>query len=419
MIDSSISLSELNYRVKLAINSQLPDTYWVRAETSDVRRNQNGHCYLEFIEKDPVSHTIIAKARGVIWSSTFQLLSIYFQEQTSQPFSSGLSVMVRVSVEFHELYGYSLNVVDIDPVYTVGDIARNRQLVLKQLEDDGIITLNKELLLPELTNRIAIISSPTAAGYGDFCDQLDKNPYGIVFYPKLFPAKMQGEQTESSIIEALDKIYAYRELFDCVAIVRGGGAASELSCFDSYDLASNIAQFPLPVISGIGHERDITVVDYVAHTRAKTPTAVAEFLIARALETMQSVIDLKDRLVSETQSLVQEEWLQVVLYSRSLIQKSQLFVSDNRSSIAQLYLNLKHISKVRMQDQNHKLSNNEQYIKMVSPENVLKRGYTLTLKNGKIITTAEIPNINDEIETVFWDGKVQSEVIKKQWKRKN
>jgi len=196
-------------------------------------------------------------------------------------------------------------------------------------------------------------------------------------------------------------------------------AASELSCFDSYDLASNIAQFPLPVISGIGHERDITVVDYVAHTRAKTPTAVAEFLIARALETMQSVIDLKDRLVSETQSLVQEEWLQVVLYSRSLIQKSQLFVSDNRSSIAQLYLNLKHISKVRMQDQKHQLSNNEQYIKMVSPENVLKRGYTLTLKNGKIITTAEIPNLNDVIETVFWDGKVQSEVINKQWKRKN
>jgi len=225
MNDSSMTLSELNYRVKLAINSQLPDTYWVRAETSDVRRNQNGHCYLEFIEKDPVSHTIIAKARGVIWSSTFQLLSIYFQEQTSQPFSSGLNVMVRVSVEFHELYGYSLNVVDIDPVYTVGDIARNRQLVLKQLEEDGIITLNKELLLPELTNRIAIISSPTAAGYGDFCDQLDKNPYGIVFYPKLFPAKMQGEQTESSIIEALDKIYAYRELFDCVAIVRGGGAS--------------------------------------------------------------------------------------------------------------------------------------------------------------------------------------------------
>lgn len=415
MNDSSMTLSELNFQVKQAISSQLPDAYWVRAETSDVRRNQNGHCYLEFVEKDPVSHAIIAKARGIIWSNIFQFLSIYFQEQTGLPFSSGLNVMVKISVEFHELYGYSLNVVDIDPVYTVGDIARNRQMVIKQLEDEGIINLNKELFLPELTNRIAVISSPTAAGYGDFCDQLDKNTYGIVFYQKLFPAKMQGDQTESSIIEALDKIYQYRELFDCVVVVRGGGATSELSYFDSYELASNIAQFPLPIISGIGHERDVTVVDYVAHTRAKTPTAVAEFLIAKALESMQSVYDLQDRLVSETQNLIQDEWSNVVLLSRGLIKKSQLFISDNRSSIAQLSLNLNHVSKNLIQVQKHQLTNNEQYIKMVSPENILKRGYTLTLKNGKIITSTEILKINDEIETVFWDGKVQSEVINKQW----
>ena len=409
MNETSYTLSELNIRVKQVINNLLPETYWVRAETSDVRRNSNGHCYLEFVEKNPVSHAIIAKARGVIWSNTFQMLSVYFQEQTGQPFSSGLSVMVRVSVEFHELYGYSLNVVDIDPVYTVGDIARNRQIVLKQLDEDGVIEMNKELLLPELTNRIAVISSPTAAGYGDFCDQLDKNPYGLMFYPKLFPAIMQGERSETSIIDALDTIFIHRQLFDCVVI----------SCFDSYGLAANIAQFPLPVISGIGHERDVTVVDYVAHTRAKTPTAVAEFLIAHALETMQSVIDLKDRLIAETQSLVQEEWSQIVLYSRNLIQQSERFLSDNRSLISQLSLHLKHGTKDWLQVQKHQFSNDEQYIKMISPENVLKRGYTLTLKNGKIITTAEIPEKNDEIETVFWDGKIKSEVKSKQWKKKN
>ena len=227
MPELSLSLSELNWQVRDAIRDHLPDTYWVRAETSDVRRNQNGHCYLEFIEKDTRNQNIVARARGMIWSNVYEMLSSYFETETGQQFSSGLSVLVRVSIEFHELYGYSLSVVDIDPSFTIGEIARNRQLILKQLEEEGVLTLNKELSLPELTNRIAVISSPTAAGYEDFCDQLAKNPYGFVFYTKLFPAIMQGDRSEASIISALEKIYEYKENFDAVGIIRGGGSSSD------------------------------------------------------------------------------------------------------------------------------------------------------------------------------------------------
>ena len=254
MSEKSLSLTELNYRVRDAIRDHLPETYWLRAETSDVRPNRNGHCYLEFIEKDPAGQSIVAKARGVIWSGVFQMLSAYFEKETGQPFTSGLNVLVRVSVDFHELYGYSLTVADIDPSFTLGGIARQRQLVLKQLEEEGVLTLNKELTLPEPSNRIAVISSPTAAGYEDFRDQLLKNKPGLVFYTRLFPAVMQGERSEASIIAALEKIFHYRDLFDAVAIIRGGGATSDLSCFDSYGVAVHVAQFPLPVVSGIGHE---------------------------------------------------------------------------------------------------------------------------------------------------------------------
>ena len=277
-MESSLSLSELNRQVKSAIRDLLPGAYWLRAETSDVRSNQSGHCYLEFVEKDK-SHNLSSREQGVIWANVYRMLSPFFEQETGQPFVSGLSVLVRVTVDFHELYGYSLTVVDIDPSFTLGEMARNRQRVLKQLETDGVLTLNKELEMPELANRVAVISSPTAAGYEDFKDQLANNPGGIVFYSKLFPAVMQGERSEESIIAALEKIYQYKDLFDVVAIIRGGGASSELSTFDSYHLASNVAQFPLPVISGIGHERDVTVLDVVAHTAGRHPPLWQRYLL--------------------------------------------------------------------------------------------------------------------------------------------
>ncbi|MEA5127645.1 MAG: exodeoxyribonuclease VII large subunit [Proteiniphilum sp.] len=410
MSQASLTLSELNRQVKDAIRTHLPETYWMRGETSDVRRNRNGHCYLEFIEKDAVTQSIIAKARGVIWSNVFQMLSAYFENETGQQFTSGMNVLVRVSVEFHELYGYSLTVVDIDPSFTLGEIARNRQLVLKQLEEEGVLTLNRELALPELTNRVAVISSPTAAGYEDFCDQLANNPGGLVFYSKLFPAIMQGDRSEASIIAALEKIFQYRDLFDAVAIIRGGGASSDLSCFDSYLLATNVAQFPLPVISGIGHERDVTVLDIVAHTRAKTPTAVAEFFIARLTRTATELISLEERMVSESGSRLLKEQTDLFSLSKELVHQSSLMVQKEMAAVQQLSGKMKYGVRHLLQHQSHVLENRAQFIQMVSPVNILKRGYTLTLKDRKIITSLQGLSLDDVIETRFRDGSSTSVV---------
>ena len=431
---SSVSLSELNRLVRDVIRKNFPDTYWVRAETSDVRQNRSGHCYLEFIEKDPVTQAILARSRGTIWANTFQMLSTYFESETGQPFTSGLKVLVRVSVEFHEIYGFSLNVVDIDPTFTLGEMAKNRLLVLKRLEEEGVLTLNKELPLPELCNRIAVISSPTAAGYEDFCDQLKKNPYGLVFYTKLFPAIMQGEKSEASIIAALERIYAYRHLFDAVAIIRGGGATSELNCFDSYVLATHCAQFPLPIVVGIGHERDVTVLDIVAHTRAKTPTAVAEFFIDHLAGSFTELVDLEKRLVTESREYLQQEKFKLSILSKEVYHFSTGFIRDRLALMREMAFRLKHlvnrtiqflqqdekqrnrqfahVVKQRLQNEAHALLVNEQYIRMVSPENILKRGYTITMKTGKIVTSAAKLQPDDMIETLFWDGKIESQVKK-------
>lgn len=408
MTDNSFSLSELNRRVKDAIRDHLPETYWLRAETSDVRRNQNGHCYLEFVEKDADKQHIVAKARGMIWSNVFQMLSAYFEAETGQSFTSGLNVLVRVSVDFHELYGFSLTVVDIDPSFTLGEIARNRQQVLRQLEEEGVLTLNRELELPELTLRIAVISSPTAAGYGDFCDQLARNSGGFAFQTRLFPAIMQGERSESSIIGALEKVYGYSHLFDAVAIIRGGGATSDLNCFDSYALAVNVAQFPLPVVSGIGHERDVTVLDHVAHTRAKTPTAVAEFFIGHITQTATGLADLEERLVGQTRSVLQEEVSQLRLLTREAVHLSALLLQRETALVQKISERMRHQLNQWMQEQRHQIETKEQYIRMVSPANVLKRGYTLTTRQGHIITSLQALSPDDVIETHFRDGVATS-----------
>lgn len=410
MSEQSFSLSELNEQVRDAIRDHLPDTYWLRAETSDVRRNQNGHCYLEFIEKDAKGQNIVARARGTIWNNVFTMLSAYFETETGQIFSSGLSVLVRVSVEFHELYGYSLSVVDIDPSYTIGEIARNRQIIIKQLEDEGVLTLNKELILPELANRIAVISSPTAAGYEDFCDQLANNSNQFVFYTKLFPAIMQGERTEMSIISALENVYQHKEYFDAVAIIRGGGAASDLSSFDSYALAANCAQFPLPIISGIGHERDVTVIDVVAHTRAKTPTAVAEIFISHIVETYNRLLILQEDLIEKSNYILEMQQIKLKELMQQMTHNSAFYIHNELSILQHIQILLQHNSAKFLQNETHFLDKKEQFIQIISPQNILSRGYTLTLKNGKAVKSIDELSENDVIETIFTDGTIKSTV---------
>ncbi|MDR1743180.1 MAG: exodeoxyribonuclease VII large subunit [Dysgonamonadaceae bacterium] len=410
MTENCLSLSELNAQVRNAVRDYLPDTYWVRAETVDVRRNQNGNCYLEFVEKDPVTQNIVAKARGIIWGNTFRALAPYFESETGQVFASGLNVLVRVTVDFHEVYGYSLTVGDIDPSFTVGEIARNRRLVLKKLEEEGVLTLNKELEMPELANRIAVISSPTAAGYEDFCHQLERNPAKFVFYTKLFPAVMQGDRSEASIVAALERIYEYRSLFDAVAIIRGGGATSELSCFDSYPLATNCAQFPLPIVSGIGHERDVSVLDVVAHTRAKTPTAVAEFFIEHIHKTANHLLELQERLVDEAGSRLQVEKLSLAMLAKDTIYHSEKQSRNGLSQMEQMQKRLSHALTMRLEKERSFIRERESSVRLISPENILKRGYSLTLKNGKVVKSACELTQGDEIETWLSEGKISSEV---------
>ena len=298
MTNERLKLSELNGLVKKAIGEVFISPVWVIGEISELKTNRSGHCYLNLIEKEADSDTIIAQARATIWSYTFRMLRPYFETTTGQQLVEGLKVLVSVSVEFHELYGYSLNIRDIDPTYTLGDMARRRREIVARLQSEGVADMNKELDLPLVPQKIAIISSPTAAGYQDFIDQLTHNQAGYHFILKLFPAIMQGNQAESSIIAALDQIYQYESFFDAVVIIRGGGSQADLSCFDNYNLAYYITQFPLPVSTGIGHEKDDSIVDLVAHTRLKTPTAVAEFLINGVAQFDMHLDELKNRFIS-------------------------------------------------------------------------------------------------------------------------
>lgn len=404
----ALSLYELNNLVRSRLELAFPDEYWVQAELSDVRSNASGHCYLELIEKDARGNNLIAKARGMIWSPVYRLLKPYFEQETGQAFVSGIKVLVKVTVSFHELYGYSLNIVDIDPSYTLGDMARRRREILAQLEEEGVLTLNKELEMPLLPQRVAVISSAMAAGYGDFCNQLENNPYGYVFYPRLFPAMMQGERVEASVIAALDRIYARTEAWDAVVIIRGGGATSDLSSFDSYLLAANCAQFPLPIITGIGHERDDTVVDAVAHTRVKTPTAAAEYLIARVHESARLVESSGERLRRGALSLLEREKQRMAQCSsrlpalfanyklreeRRLDRCSHRLRAAVKSGLLEERYRLEKwaqripwLTASRIDRERHRLQLLEQRTQALSPERLLARGYSITLLDGRAVT---------------------------------
>lgn len=408
-----LSLSELNLNVREVIRQEFNESYWVRAETSDVRHHRNGHCYLEFIEKARDGQTIVAKVRGTIWSSTFNLLKPYFEKETGQPFTSGITVLVSVTIDFHETYGYSLFVNDIDPSYTIGEVARNRMLVLKRLEEEGVLTLNKELILPEPLNRIAIISSPTAAGYEDFQNQLEHNTVGAVFHTKLFPAIMQGDRSEGSIITALEQIYQHKHLFDVVVIIRGGGASSDLNSFDSYLLATNCAQFPLPIISGVGHERDVTVLDTVAHTRVKTPTAAAEFLINTAAVTINHLIFLQDSIVSLSRGILNKNESQLNALSKDLYYNSRALLHNSESNLNILKDRLKGVVKHSLEKERFDIQRYEHFVSLSLPENMLKRGYTITTRNGKTIKSISDVAVGEVIQTRFLDGEVDSKIIDK------
>ena len=405
-----LSLYELNALVRRSIERGLPDEFWIQAELSDVRSNSTGHCYMEFIQKDSRSNNLIAKARGVIWSNVYRLLKPYFEEATGQSFASGIKVLVLVTVSFHELYGYSLTVQDIDPTYTLGDMARRRKEILKQLEEEGVLTLNKELEMPCLPRRIAVISSSTAAGYGDFCHQLQNNPRGFYFYTELFPALMQGDRVEESILSALDHVNKRLPEFDVVVIIRGGGATSDLTGFDTYLLAASCAQFPLPIITGIGHERDDTVIDAVAHTRVKTPTAAAEYLIDCMNDAADELEMLASRLQASVRDLLSQEQRKLTTYKNRIPSAAYRRLSAGKLSLLTIRKDIVQAVTSSISRHHHRLELLQQRMADASLEKQLARGYSITLKDGKVVKNAEALQPGAEITTRFHQGEVVSVV---------
>ena len=432
-IDRPLTLYELNALVKKSIKVSLPDTYWLQAELSEVRQNySSGHCYLEFVQKELTGNGLVAKARGVIWSNTYRQIKSLFERETGQAFVSGIKVLVNVKPDFHELYGYQLTVMGIDPTYTLGDIARRRKEIMTQLEADGVANLNKELEMPELPQRIAVISSATAAGYEDFCKQLYGNSFGFVFYTRLFPAVMQGEGVEASIIEALERIYEVVDRFDTVVIIRGGGATSDLSGFDTYNLAFNCAQFPLPIITGIGHERDDTVIDMVSHTRVKTPTAAAEYLISHVYQSAQHLQEMQDyiyRVVPQMLSKEKERLDSWLMRIPSLVQmrlQSEHFRHERiakrletawQTRLVREGYRLEIMPRIisalqsRLEKERHRLELLEEKTKASSPELLLNRGYSITFKNGKAVTDPKQLAEGDVVVTRVAKGEFSSIIM--------
>lgn len=408
----SISLLELNRQISEVVNAAFDSFIWVTAEISEIRTASNGHCYLELVEKSKKTSTIVARQRATIWNQRWWLMKETFEVTTGQTLKAGIKILVCVQVQMHEAYGMSLNIVEIDPSFTLGEMAMRRQEIINRLTEEGMIDMNKELEMPITPQRIAVISAKNAAGFGDFCHQLENNEYDAKFYIHLFPAAMQGEKTESSIIEALNNIYNNVELFDVVVIIRGGGGVADLASFDSYDLAVNIANFPIPVIVGIGHERDNTILDIVAHTSVKTPTAAAALLIDLLGEQISHIEQLKEEMV-EAVSWRMETNKNLLTRYLSAIKTTQLSLREQLNHINLLGEKIKTSANllIERQKQRHELLGKT--IELTRPENILARGFSITRFEGHAIKdSTKIPD-NATIETQTAKGIIVSKVQKK------
>ena len=445
--ENRLTLFELNRLVKEVIEYEMPNEYWVEAELSECRETR-GHCYMELIQKDPQTATPIARASAKCWASKWMLVRPYFERTTGQRLSAGMKVLLKVYPQFHEAFGFSWIVTDIDPTYTLGDMAKKRQEIIRQLKEEGIFDLQKELHLPLFCQNIAVISSENAAGYGDFCSQLAGNPHGFKFRTQLVPAIMQGEEVEQSIIAALNRIYTSQgdrhsvrsdnltaclspcEAFDCVVIIRGGGATSDMSGFDTLALAENVANFPLPIITGIGHDRDESILDMVSHTRVKTPTAAAEFLIdhlERVLNVLNNSQEQITRLAQQKLTYYKSQFAAIAellprlfsnvkvrqearldhLNSRLAYQAQQKII-NYQLSIINLENRLPTLLDRRLLTEKHRLQLLEEKAKSLDPALLLSRGYSITLKDGKAVRDAQALQTGDEIETRLEKGTIKS-----------
>lgn len=427
-MDRTFSLSEINLALRDLVQELFYEAIWITAEISEIRVQSNGHCYLELIERDS-KQKIIARQRATIWATQYAMLSPYFEQVTGRSLAAGMQVMVLANIAFHEIYGFSFNIVDVNPEYTLGKIVSEKAQIIKRLEEEGVLKMNQELDFPTLPKRVAVISSTTAAGLEDFCHQLQENSGGYGFHIELFGAKMQGKETETAVVAALDQIFERADEFDVVAIIRGGGATADLDSFNSYEIAMNITQFPLPVLSGIGHQRDETVIDLVAHHSLKTPTAVAEFLISCFEEQDIRIASLRDSIVELLKSFTTTERQQIdhlaynlALHSRSGISQTlqrlenssfavktlaRNQILSSRATVERYSTEIPKLSKQLIERQYSRVSFAEKSLSLLSPQNILKKGYTLIRQDGKIIPSADRFNSTGNFDIIFSDGEVK------------
>ena len=454
-MNEKLTLTELQLIIKDSLYMALPDMYWVIAEISEIRENYNGHCYLELVEKHPDEISIRSRVKAVIWSSRYRFIKSFFENSTRESLREGIKILVRAKIDYHEIYGLSLVINDIDPAFTIGEMALKRQMILKKLEEEGVLTMNKELDFPLVPQRIAIISSSNAAGYDDFMKHLTGNSFGYVFYTALIETPMQGNETEAGVIRALEKIAGHLEKFDLAVIIRGGGSQTDLSWFDNYNIAYYITQFPLPVITGIGHEKDLSVADIVAYRSLKTPTAVADFLIECMNNAEISLIEMIKKIIEKSRLILEESKIHIDSSRLKLIPVARMMISEFKEELSGILIDmirtgkeyimragllpvnhksrlisgarsnlsargtlltgkkqsLINHSKNCLNNMNNKIGRFDSSLKILDPENVLMRGYTITSLNGKIIKKSVLLKKDDMIDTRFSDGSVSSKVI--------
>jgi exodeoxyribonuclease VII large subunit len=452
-----ISLTELQLIIRDTLYLSFPDSYWVMAEISEINENSVGHCYLELIEKNLDETNVRARVRAIIWSNRYRFLKACFEDSTGEQLRNGIKILVKTKIEYHELYGLSLIISDIDPAFTIGEMAIKRQLIIKKLEQEGVFSMNKGLLIPVAPQRIAVISSQNAAGYSDFVNHLTNNSFGYVFYTTLIESSLQGPDTERSIIYALDKIALNVHMFDLAVIIRGGGSQSDLSWFDNYNIAFHITQFPLPVITGIGHDKDISVADMVANRSLKTPTAVADFLIDSVAGAENHIIGMSSEIIVASRLIIEKTRnrieasgirlfplvkimmshlkdklstiiIDVINTGKELVIRAGLIPANHKSRLVsragtiffESSLMLKRGNQRLLTATTNKIGINivkidglESKLQLLNPENILRRGYSITSINGRIMKSSKQIKQYDIIDTHLFDGNLKSSVVEK------
>jgi len=452
-----VSLTELQLIIRDSLYLALPGTYWVMAEISELKENNAGHCYLELIEKQSDEKNVRARVKAIIWSNRYRFLKAFFENVTGESLREGLKILVKTKVEYHELYGLSLIISDIDPAFTLGEMAMKRQQIIKRLEQEGVFSMNKELAFPAVPQRIAVISSKNAAGYSDFINHLKSNSFRYVFYTALIETPLQGTETEQGVINALDQIAVNSHLFDVVVIIRGGGSQSDLSWFDSYNIAYHITQFPLPVITGIGHDKDVSVTDMVANISLKTPTAVADFLIDSVSGAENHIIEMSSDIIAASRIIIEKNKNRVESSGIKLFPLTRIMMSEVRQRLSSQIIEIINIGKELIiraglipANHNSRLSsasrilasgkdtlisshrqrlitdtincfsaNNimlkglENTLQLLNPENILERGFSITSLKGRILKNTDKIMKDDQIDTQLYVGSIRSRVTEK------